>query len=205
MNIPSFDDKGNINMYEVLQANLKDYESFGVKVTKLLEELQQKLAAADAKTYNKAKSDIIHGYLHKHETDDARLRKGKLPILFCFHYTIYGLMINGCNYYHMDDPEVQIMDQSILDCEIRRVKNPFSFYGRSNSKFIKSYQGMVVTIPKGCPIKVDGKETTSKKQYNVVVNHVFEGYYNNGVHHPSMRWNGKRGWNEAMFKDVFRE
>lgn len=105
----------------------------------------------------------------------------------------------------MSDPEVQAMDQQILNCEIKLVKNPNSFYGRSNLKFIESYKGHVITIPKGCPIKSNGLITISKKQYKVVIDHILEGYYYNGVHHPSIRWNGKRGWNEAMFKDVFRE
>lgn len=89
MNIPSFDDKGNINMYEVLQAYPKDYETFGVNVINLLQEFQLKLAAADPNIYistPKALLSTITFTCMKQKT----LACGKVNSLFCTVSTIHS-------------------------------------------------------------------------------------------------------------------
>jgi len=207
MKLPSYDENGGINMGEVISADFKDFKEFGVDVVKLLKEFKQELSEMESANYSNEKSDYLHRVTDEYATSNGRMRKPfyQLSAEYCFYYNLYSRFVTNTIYYKMYEAEEQKMDQEILECELRLVKNPNSFYGRSNNELIKSYKGHTVVIYKGCPIKTDGVQTVAKKNYNIVVHHVLEGHYYRGVQHPTIVWGGKKGWNEAYFKDVFQE
>jgi hypothetical protein len=207
MKLPAFDKNGCISMSEVMAANAKDFEQFGVHVEEILSSIKKELSVMESANYSKEKASYFHELLDEYATANGRMRKPFYQYSgeYCFYYNLFCQFVTNSIYYKMDEPEEQKMDQEILDCEIRLVKNPNSFYGRSNDKLVQSYKGHTVTIYKGCSIKTDGIPNIAKKNYNVVVHHVLGGHYYRGVQHPAIVWGGKNGWNEAYLKDIFQE
>ena len=205
--LPSFDERGQINMSEVIQARPKDFEQFGINVADLLKDLKTQLGKAKIADYYDEKSNIVHNFLNLHQTEDDRKRKANhahTP-LYYFYYNLYCFFMNGCMYYHMRNEDDYLFDQDIMDCEIKSVQFPESFYGRSNLELVDSFTNQTVTIHKGCPIQTtSGQATPALKTYDVQVHHVMQGYYYCKVHHPSIRWAGTGGyWKEAFLKDIF--
>lgn len=207
MNIPTFDNNGNIDMSEVLMANLKDFEQFDIDVAYRTKIFIEHLNFLSTENYSKEKFNYIYMELNKYTTSTQQIRKPQTELLplYCFYYKLYSMLVNSPSYYHMDEVAIKKLDMDMLDCECRRIKNPYTFWGHSNPEFIKSYKGKIVTIPAGCHITANGKKTVCKRRHNVLVALTINGFYYKVVSHPKLRWCGKDGWNEALFKDVFAE
>lgn len=206
MNLPSFDQSGNISMHEIILARPKQFEQFGINAVEKLVDLKIVFKNLDSASYLKTRNDILYDFLKKHETKEMKERKPftALSPLFCFYFNIYGFFTSGISYHHMTDEDIQKFDQEILECEIESAKNYYAFRGRGLEEFLKTFKDKPIVIPKNCPFKSNGKDAVTKKTYKVTVRQVSNGYYLAGlVKDPSFSWKGERGWNEAYFKDVY--
>jgi len=129
MNLPSYDEKGCINMHEVMMANPKDFEEFGIDVVGELVKLKIALASIPPNDYSKRKADYLHETIDEYSTGNGRMRKPfyQHSAMFCFYYNLFCRFVTNTIYYNMEDSEEQKMDQEILEIlarEIRLVKNP---------------------------------------------------------------------------------
>ena len=198
MNLPSFNDKGDINMSDVMSAKPADFAYFGVDVVGELKSAYDEMKNLDPQKYDMGEmSDFIHGRLDKHTTEDNRNRKGgyTLPAAFCFWYNIYTLLMNLTR-HHMSSEEQYARDLDVMLTEIEIARNPHFLIGRNNDG-LEKLKGQTYLIPKGSTIIVRGERQTTKANRKVKVNHVFEGHYDFKVRHPRIVWAGAGGyWHE---------